>query len=58
MGNEADWNTFARTGKVTDYLAYAKSEKEHTHWENEEKKERGQRERTSDGNSAFGSYRW
>ena len=25
MGNEANWNTFTQTGKVSDYLAYVLS---------------------------------
>ena len=61
MGNEANWDTFTRTGKITDYLAYAKSNSQsenHTSWEKDGKEERGQRERTSDGHCTFGSYRW
>ena len=27
MGNEANWNTFTQTGKVSDYLAYVREEK-------------------------------
>ncbi len=61
MGNEAYWNTFTRTGKVSDYLAYVgdgKKRDERTGWENARKEERGQREGTSNGNGAFGSYHW
>ena len=61
MGNEAKWDTFTHTGKVTDYLAYARSDsrsENYTSWEKDGKEERGQRERTSDGHSAFGSYHW
>lgn len=61
MGNEADWNTFTHTGKVTDYLAYARSENQSTNYMRQEKdgqEARRQRERASDGNSTFGSYHW
>ena len=45
MGNEGSWNTFARTGRVSDYLAYVGDQR--------------QREQTfSWGNGAFGSYHW
>ena len=55
MGNEANWNTFTQTGKVSDYLAYVR---EGNGWENAAKEERGTRERESDRNGAFGSYHW
>lgn len=61
MGNEGSWNTFARTGRVSDYLAYvgdAKQREGASGWENERKEERGQREGASDRNGAFGSYHW
>lgn len=61
MENESSWNTFTRTGRVSDYLAYAKGEERsenRTSWGNERREERGQREGTSDGNGAFGSYHW
>ena len=45
MGNEANWNTFAQTGKVSDYLAYVREEKGRNGWENAAKEERGTRER-------------
>ena len=58
MKNESNWDTSARTGRVSDYLAYAKEERNNgTGWENSNKEERGQREGTSNGNGAFGSYR-
>lgn len=59
MRNEENWETFTHTGRVSDYLMYAG---ERNRWENRAenavKEERGQRERTCDGNGAFGSYRW
>lgn len=61
MRNEETWNTFTRTGRVADYLAYVgygKRQEESGNWKNAEKEERGQREGTSDGNGAFGSYHW
>lgn len=61
MENESSWNTFARTGKVSDYLAYARSEgrsENRTGWEQERKEERGHREGASNGNGAFGSNHW
>lgn len=61
MGNEGSWNTFARTGRVSDYLAYARNTKQRAEsagWENERKEEREQREGASDGNGAFRSYHW
>ena len=48
MGNEANWNTFTQTGKVSDYLAYVREEKGRNGWENAAKEERGTRERESD----------
>lgn len=61
MGNEENWNTFARTGRVSDYLAYVgdgRQREGNTGWENSGKEERGQRERASDGHGAFGSNHW
>lgn len=61
MENESSWNTFTRTGKVSDYLAYRQTEgssENCTSWENKRKEERGQREGASNGNGAFGSYHW
>ena len=61
MGNEESWNTFARTGRVSDYLAYAgygNRQEESANWGNVRKEERERREGTSDGNGAFGSYHW
>ena len=40
MGNEANWNTFTQTGKVSDYLAYVREEKGRNGWENAAKEER------------------
>ena len=39
MGNEANWNTFTQTGKVSDYLAYVREEKGRNGWENAAKEE-------------------
>lgn len=61
MENESSWNTFARTGKVSDYLSYAQGGNRGencTCRDNGRKEERGTREGTSDGNGAFGSYHW
>ena len=61
MGNEAYWNTFTRTGKVSDYLAYVGDNQQtegDTSWSKSREEERGQREGTSNGNGAFGSYHW
>ena len=61
MGNEENWNTLARTGRVSDYLAYVgdgRQREGNTGWENSAKEERGQRERASNGNGAFGSNHW
>lgn len=59
MGNEESWNTFTRTGRVSDYLAYVGDGRQRDNgWENERKEERGQREGTSNGNGAVGSYHW
>lgn len=61
MGNEENWNTFARTGRVSDYLAYVGDGRQHdgnAGWENSRKEERGRRDRASDGNGAFSSNHW
>ena len=59
MKNESSWDTFTRTGSVSDYLTYAREERNNSSgWENSNKEERGQREGTSNGNGAFGSYHW
>ena len=59
MGNEESWNTFTRTGRVSDYLAYVGDGRQRENsWENARKEERGQREGTSNGNGAVGSYHW
>ena len=56
MGNEESWNTFTRTGRVSDYLAYVGDGRQCDNgWENTRKEERGQREGTSNGNGAVGS---
>lgn len=47
---EEYWENFVRTGRVADYLEYARMS--HT---NSVKEERGQREGTSDGDGALGS---
>lgn len=61
MENESRWDTFTRTGRVSDYLSYAQNERSregNTGWNHSTKEERGQREGTSNGNGAFGSYHW
>lgn len=59
MGNEESWNTFTRTGRVSDYLAYVGDGRQCDNgWENARKEERGRREGTSNGNGAVGSYHW
>ena len=59
MRNEQDWETFARSGRVSDYLAYVGSgEKKENRGKNAVREERGQREGTCDGNGAFGGYHW
>lgn len=61
MENTESWNIFARTGRVTDYLNYVKgnsSDEKHYCDGVNKREERGQRERTSDGNGTFSSYHW
>ncbi len=59
MGNEERWNTFARTGRVSDYLHYADHRKEEeSSVMNQAEREREKRERTSDGNGVVGGYHW
>ena len=61
MGNEEYWNTFTRTGRVEDYLTYVgdgRKSEQRVGWDSARKEERGQREGTSNGNGAFGSYHW
>ena len=61
MENTESWNRFARTGSVSDYLNYvnkSSSDNDRCYEEANKGKERGQRERTSDGNGTFSSYHW
>lgn len=61
MENEESWNTFARTGRVSDYLEYVNNSRpggDSFDSRNSVKEERGQREGTSDGNGIVGSYHW
>ncbi len=59
MENEESWNTFARTGKVTDYLNYTGSSYAGENSAgNGMREERGQRERASDGNGTLSGYHW
>lgn len=59
MRNEEEWKTFTRTGRVSDYLLYANNSNDR---ENRSQsvvgEEERQRERTCEGNGAFGSNRW
>ena len=59
MENEEKWNVFARTGRVTDYLAYVENTRssgrtEAAFWG----KERNRREGTSEGNGAVSGCHW
>lgn len=56
MENEESWNTFVRTGRVLDYLEYARTSR--TDGINSVKEERGQREGTSDGHGTVSRYHW
>lgn len=56
MENEESWNTFVHTGKVSDYLEYAKAGR--SDGINSVKEERGQREGTSNGNGTVSRYHW
>lgn len=61
MENTESWDTFTRTGSVSDYLNYVNksgSDRDGSHNGTNKGEERGQRERASDGNGAFGSYHW
>lgn len=61
MENTESWNTFTRTGSVSDYLNYvsnSSSDRETYHDGISRREERGQCEGTSDGNGAFGSNHW
>lgn len=59
MRNEESWNTFTRTGRVSDYLAYTgENETGETRGENAVVEKRGQREGTCDGNGAVSGNRW
>lgn len=56
MENNNCWDTFTKTGRVNDYLEYAKNN--HSSAMNSRKEERGQRERTSDGDGTVSRYHW
>ncbi len=56
MDAENSWNTFAHTGKVTDYLKYVKESRES--YTNSVKEERKIGERTSDGDDTVRRYNW
>ncbi len=56
MENEESWNAFVQTGRVSDYLDYAKSSR--SDGVNSVKEERGQREGTSDRDGTVSSYHW
>lgn len=61
MENTESWNTFTRTGSVSDYLNYVNksgSDRESFHDGTNKAEERGQCERASDGNGAFGRHHW
>lgn len=59
MRNEEDWKTFTQTGRVSDYLSYVGETKSmENRSENAVREEGRQRERTSEGNGAFGGDRW
>lgn len=62
MKNEESWNTFVRSGKVSDYLNYAGvSGKSNDSWmtgSRSDERERGQHEGASEGYGAVGSYHW
>jgi hypothetical protein len=56
MRNNENWERFARSGQVSDYLVYAGVDRRSDRAENTVKEERGQRERTCDGNGTFRGY--
>jgi hypothetical protein len=59
MENEKSWNTFASTGKVSDYLNYASNRSGGDNCLRDRAgEERELRERTSNGHGAVGSYHW
>lgn len=59
MRNEEEWTTFTRTGRVSDYLAYAGDrQRMENRGENAVREEGRQREGTCEGNGAFGSNHW
>ena len=59
MENEERWNTFARTGLISDYLAYVEGTGRNSEaQENSLRGERGRCEGTCDGNGTVSSYHW
>jgi len=56
MEKENYWDTFARTGRVSDYLEYVENNRSSSM--NSMKEERGQREGTSDGDGTVSRYHW
>lgn len=60
MENTEGWNTFANTGRVSDYLDYVNHSSKKDSYNNgtSRREERGQRERTGDGNGAVSSHHW
>jgi hypothetical protein len=58
MRNDENWERFARSGQISDYLMYAGADRRECHTENAVKEERGRRERTCDGNGAFCGNHW
>lgn len=56
MNAENSWNTFASTGKVSDYLEYVKESR--GSYTNSVKEEREIGERTSDGDGTVRRYNW
>lgn len=54
MRNEDEWNTFARTGRVEDYLVYASNRADRDNLSTERKQKEGERcEGACNGNGAF-----
>ncbi len=60
MGNEAYWNTFAHTGKITDYLRYVEDDRhsDDVSQEKQKKEERGWREGTSEWHGTVSGHHW
>lgn len=61
MESTESWNTFTRTGSVSDYLNYVNkrgSDRNSYRDGTNKAEERGQCEGTSDGNGAFSSHHW